>query len=230
MNATETLPPAVIAFLDVIEMEADDCKEVVINNDDEMNTISIALRSIKTRMSELEDKRKEMTRPLDESKARIMDMFRPVGEKLKAAESLIKAGIVKYQRKIAEENAELQRIADEKAKKEAEARKQVEVQKAEEAVLDNKPELAVAYLNKAEEITPVKTDIAAARRPSGIGMRKEWKHRVVDDKKIPREFLVIDESKLARYAKAMKQDANVEGVEFYEEEIVSARTYNGRAR
>lgn len=52
---------------------------------------------------------------------------------------------------------------------------------------------------------------------SGLSDRRVWKFRVVDPAKVPREFLMVDEVKLGRYVRAMRESAKVEGVEVYDE-------------
>lgn len=58
---------------------------------------------------------------------------------------------------------------------------------------------------------------------AGLSTRKVWKFRVVDETKIPREFLMVDESKLRKFAGAMQEQAKVEGVEFYAEDSAVVR-------
>jgi hypothetical protein len=57
----------------------------------------------------------------------------------------------------------------------------------------------------------------------GISTREDWDFEILDVNVIPREFLTIDESKLRRYAKAMKVDAIVPGVRFFSKTIVQQR-------
>ena len=72
-------------------------------------------------------------------------------------------------------------------------------------------------------VAPVITVASQAPKANGIATRKVWKARVVNAALVPREFLVIDEKKLDGYAKAMKGTTKVDGVEFYEENVMSAR-------
>ena len=221
----ETLPATIQSFLDIVELEAEGYAEVTINNDAEMQSVGNLLRMIKTRAGEMNDKRMEITRPMDESKARIMGLFKPIEEKLKNAETIIKRGILSYQQKIADENRRLQLEADKAAKEAEERRKAAIVRDAEQAMEQGKPELAVAYIEKAEAVYIAPVNVAKERRPEGISMSKIWKYEIVDAAKIPREFLMIDEKKLQKYAANMKDTAKVEGVRFFEDSIISARKY-----
>jgi hypothetical protein len=57
----------------------------------------------------------------------------------------------------------------------------------------------------------------------GISLRYDWDCEVVEAKLVPRDFLMVDESKLRKYAKAMKDDANVSGVRFFKKPVTSQR-------
>ena len=48
------------------------------------------LKAIKRRYAEIDAKRKELTRPLDQAKAKILAFFKPAENALKEAETLIK--------------------------------------------------------------------------------------------------------------------------------------------
>ncbi|HET6329207.1 MAG TPA: hypothetical protein VFF76_00330 [Holophagaceae bacterium] len=64
----------------------------------------------------------------------------------------------------------------------------------------------------------------ALPKVSGLSSRKVWKARVINANLVPRDFLMVDEKKLADFAKAMGETAKVDGVEFYSEEILSSRS------
>jgi len=215
----ETLPAAIQSFLEIVELEADGYAEVTINNDDEMKSVANLLRMIKTRASELNSKRLEITRPIDESKARVMGLFRPIEEKLKNAEAIIKRGMLTYEAKIAEENKKLQEEANRLAKEAEERRKAAIVRDAEQAIEQGKPELAVAYIEKAEAVVVAPINVAKERRAEGIATMKVWRFEILDISKIPSEFLIVDEKKLQKYATAMRETAKVEGVRFFEESV-----------
>jgi hypothetical protein len=52
-----------------------------------------------------------------------------------------------------------------------------------------------------------------------------WRWRYLNDDKeralqlIPRDFLCVDESKLTKYAGAMRESAKVPGIQFYSEDL-----------
>ncbi len=75
------------------------------------------LKKIKQKASELEEQRKSMTRPLDESKKRIMDFFRKPLNLLAQMEATIKSSMLKFQREEEIRRQEEQKKLDKLAKK-----------------------------------------------------------------------------------------------------------------
>ena len=68
-----------------------------------------------------------------------------------------------------------------------------------EAVL--RPRLA-AWLHSSDCVTPV----------AGMSVRKSWTYEIVDAGLVPREYLMVDEKKLAAVVKAMGEATNIPGV------------------
>lgn len=58
----------------------------------------------------------------------------------------------------------------------------------------------------------------------GISVRIDRKFRITDETEIPREYTVVDEKKIAAVVKALGEQVNIPGIQFYEERIVSVRT------
>lgn len=166
------------------------------------------LRDIVTRRSQAEELRLSMTRPLDTSKQRIIDLFRPHMDRLAQAAQLLRTGMTTYQREEAEKAAKAQREAD--AQAEADREEQERVRKAAEADRIKAEDAAEAARfagdTEGAEAANVKAmqasataDEAAAQidladiapptsvsviRPkaNGISSRKNWKAEVTDFK------------------------------------------------
>lgn len=72
------------------------------------------------------------------------------------------------------------------------------------------------------------TDVQETVIPQGTNVRHVWKARVVDDKKVPlmyKKMFIrkVDESKLNQIAENTKGEVEIEGVEFYQDSIVTVR-------
>jgi len=116
---------------------------------------------------------------------------------------------------------------EQKARKEA-AIIAAEARKAqEEAALRQAAELEKAGDKEGAEMVldegidptfnPPPPPIERAPKTEGVKVRTIWKHRIIDASKVPDDFKIIDEKRLAQYARAMKSQAKVSGVQFYEE-------------
>lgn len=65
--------------------------------------------------------------------------------------------------------------------------------------------------------------IPKEQAPPGISYRENWKFRVVDDSKIPREYMTVDEKKIGGVVRALKGETRIAGVEVYSEQVVAGR-------
>lgn len=50
---------------------------------------------------------------------------------------------------------------------------------------------------------------------SGLSYREDWKFEVTDHKLIPREYLMIDDSKIGKIVRALKQTTNIPGIRVF---------------
>jgi hypothetical protein len=205
----------------------------IVANEDQYSEAGIDLQGIKLRAKELDALRKTMTKPLDDSKKRIMALFAVPLEALEKAESSIKTAMLGWQRKQeairqAEENRlrELQRKEEDRIRAEQE-----KIQKqAEAAMAEGKTEKAFDLAEKADALTDRAAIIANAvpvveskvQKVSGISTRKIWKYRIIDPLKVPREYLIVDEVKLGKTARASAGTIKIDGVEFYAEDSIAA--------
>jgi hypothetical protein len=124
------------------------------------------------------------------------------------------------------------RIAREQAEKEAEERRLQEALAAEAA---GNTEEAQAILDKPLEVAPIE-EIAAAIVPTmvlpkvnGAGaMVKVWKFEIVEEAKVPREFLIVDTARVGKIVAAMKDRTKIPGVRVWSE--LEARRVGQRFR
>ena len=177
------------------------------------------LKKIKAKTKELDDLRKSLTKPLDESKKRIMEFFQKPLEFLSKVETAIKSAMITWQNeqeKIRQaEMARLQAIqqkeADRLAKLATAAEKRGDENKAEEF----KGRAAVV-----QSITPIVE--SKVEQIKGMAKTLIWKFRIIDVNKIPREYMIPNEISLGQVARATKGAVKIEGIEFYSEEVIRA--------
>lgn len=165
------------------------------------------LRNIATRKAQLNDTRLSLTRPLDESKKRIMDLFRAPLEKLDEADRVLRGAALDYKRAEDEKARQAQLEAERKAREERERieAKRREAEEAERkaraeadaAMAAGNTEAMTASIMAAEEAAsareeaeeaadlaevapPAHMTVAAAPKAAGVAGRVNWKAEVVD--------------------------------------------------
>ncbi len=91
-----------------------------IETDEQQEEVAVILRDVKDRYRVLEEKRKEITVPLNAALRAVNNLFRPPREKFEALEHLLKGKITEYLARKAQENvAALQAAAVAKTSEEA---------------------------------------------------------------------------------------------------------------
>lgn len=211
------------------------------------------LKRIKTRFKEVDDLRKSLTKPLDESKKRIMELFQKPLDLLAEAERSIKFAMLGWQteqerirreeelklqeaarkeeerqRKVKEEQERAWREKEEAARKEAD--RLAAKGKAEEAARAraeaNRAALkANQRAQEAQEVfVPVPVVNSTVEKIAGINNRTIWKFRIVDANKIPRQYMIPNEKMLGEIARTLKGSLAIDGVDFYPENIMSSKS------
>jgi DNA repair exonuclease SbcCD ATPase subunit len=181
------------------------------------------LKTIKGKLSDLEALRKSLTRPLDETKRRIMDFFRIPQERLEKAEGTIKRAMLQFQ----QEQEAIRR--KEEARLQELARKEEERKKA---ALDARAEKAAAKgnLEKAEELRQQKEEVfvpapvvnSSVAKVAGVATKQVWKFEISDANIIPKEYMIPDMVKIGAVVRATKGTLAIPGVEIYAEETIAA--------
>jgi len=243
--------PAVVEVQGEVEQAKEAAEKFRVVNAEQYRAAGEELVRIKGAQKRLEETRKGLTKPLDESKKRIMDLFRPMSDALAEAEAAIRRGVLAYTQEQERLRREEQRKADEIARKErerlerlaAEERARAEAREAAlraqaekanaaqrakiEARLKAEAEKAEAKQAMFEERADAVQAPVIQRTPpkvEGVSTRKVWKFRVVEEEKVPRQYLVVDEAAIRRAVQARKGDTRIPGVEVWEEESVVARS------
>jgi len=116
--------------------------------------------------------------------------------------------------------AEKTRLADEALKKAAAAEAKGEGEKVD-AILDR----AAAKIDKVDAAIPAPAPPPPPKPVTapGISSREVWLFQVVDPDLVPREFMVVDESKIRRVVQAMKSGSKIPGVRVWSEKQIAAR-------
>jgi hypothetical protein len=112
---------------------------------------------------------------------------------------------------------EEKRLQEEARKREEEAR----LQAAIEAESHGQKEEAEQIIEQPAYVPPVVLP-KSTPKVSGISYRDNWTFRITDPNKIPREYMVPNETAIRKVVSALKDKANIPGIEAYNERIVAA--------
>src|SRR3990167_2246307 len=146
----------------------------------------------------LKDKKESITKPLNESLRNARELFAPIEKRFQLAESTIKGKLLNYKRK-----------TDEEARKKEEG-----IAKKIETGQIKKIETAEKKIEAIERV-----ENTTHGQIGKIQIKKIKKVRIVDESKLPREYLVPDMVKIRKDA---LNGQLVLGVEVYEEEQVAS--------
>lgn len=181
------------------------------------------LRKVKAKSQELDSRRKLITRPLDQAKKAVMDLFRDPIDLLAKAESNLKRSMLAYTQEQERKRQEAERKAQEAARKEEEAKRRKLEARADKAEAKGDTEKAESLREQAEEVhVPRPIVVPQVNRVAGISERKVWKYRIIDVNKIPREYMIPNEKAIGALARQTNGSIVIPGVEFYTEQTIAA--------
>lgn len=165
-------------------------------------------RKIKQAQKQVDDTRKGMTRPLDESKKKIMDLFRPVEDRIAELERSVKGSMLVYQTEV---DRKIRIEREEQAKKDAEelAQRMKDAEFFGETSVDIEP--------SKPETMPVNVAPVA----SGVSTKMVWTFEIIDESTLPREMLSVDTKKIKAAVDFGMRD--VPGLRIYQQPIISVR-------
>lgn len=186
-----------------------------------------ALKAIKRKVKDLNDQRLQMTRPLDESKKKIMALFKTPIEALTECERRLKNGIANYQHKVEQERRQLEAQARERARKEQERLRK----RAEAAAEKGQAEKAEVLEDQAEQVAA--PTLAKREAPSGVSTRVVWEAEVTDKMALikavaaghaPHTLLEPNMTVLNQQARALKDAMTYPGVKAKSKKSVAVRS------
>jgi len=200
-----------------------EAKECIVKNQEQYILAGTNLKEIKGKIKKLEQERRAMTRPLDESKKKIINLFKEPISKLEQAEKIIKQAILKY----IQEQEEARKKLEEKLRKETELKEKKKKEqllkralKAKEKGLEDKAEELKEEAEMVQFISP--TVMSQIPNQQGITTKKVWKYIIEDINIIPKIYFKLDEVKIKKTINALGAEANIPGIKIYQEAIVSA--------
>ncbi|OGN89797.1 MAG: hypothetical protein A2158_01645 [Chloroflexi bacterium RBG_13_46_14] len=157
---------------------------------------------------ELEEKRKEIVRPINNKVKSINEYFQTITKPIGQADEILRKKVLAY-------NAEVKKQIQEAEKKEEE-----KMQQAREEAAANHGEITVDLTPEPAPAPPPKTIHGSIGTVSQSGT---WKYEVEDFAKLPDEYKTVNTSALNSFIKSTKGSRQIPGVRIYFEENLRVR-------
>ena len=197
---------------------------IVIFNQDQYEGANGVLRAVKDKFKDLDSKRKTITKPLDEAKKAVMDLFRSPLEILAKAESIIKGAMITYSEEQERLRIAEQRRLEAKARAEEERKRKELAARAEKWAAKGKEEKAEELLEQVEDVhveAPVIAPII--EKAKNVSISEHWYADKIDVSLLPIEYLLANVTAINKTGQATKGMAKIPGVKFVCKKILSSR-------
>lgn len=218
---------------DLLEQQAN---RMIVSTQDDVAAATNLLAIIATSNKTIEEQRTFMVKPLNDHVKNINNRFKLYSAPLERATTTLKRKIIHYNKEIErlrqEEIARQRKAeAEERAKQEAEARRireEAEAAAAAEALATGKP-YEEPKVEPPQFVSPprpapaptyqvqktVRADLGTAT------VKKKWTYEIEDENLIPREYLMVNEKKIAAIVRAGVRQ--IAGVRIYLEDDLQIR-------
>lgn len=160
--------------------------DLVIETQDDLEFAAEILADVKGNVRQLKDMQDRVVLPINTALKELRSWFKPALRALEKCESGLKS-------KIAKAHAEVH------------ARQQEALQVAATASMQGDTEAASAAMEQASE-----TDFEPVK---GLSMRHTWDYDIIDFDKVPREYMLVDDSKVKAVIRAHKGDITIPGIQ-----------------
>lgn len=204
----------VVSAVDAVEGYA---KALVVATPEQYQDAADHLKQLKAAQKKLDETRTSITAPMNAALKAVQNLFRTPGDRLAQAERMIKGKLAAY----SDEQDRLRR--EEQAKADAAARRERERLDALAARAAESGRTAAAERH-AERAAAVVAPVIQREAPTvaAVVTREVWQFQVENPALVPREYLMVDESKIRAYVRAMKADAKIAGVRIFKEKQIAA--------
>lgn len=207
-------------------------KNAVVMTFPDLSEATDLCKLIKTRINEAEEARKKITVPLNAALDEVNARFKTISEPLKEAEQLLKNKMVAFseaeEKRAKEEAARKEKERQEQERKDreaAEARRKQEEEQAADPTLDRAaPSFPPSVEAVKQEVAPIKPEIRKTtygQTGASFTAKKVWDYELTDLSLVPREFLILDTSKVGAVVKAGIRE--IAGIRIYQKSTASVR-------
>ena len=188
-----------------------------IETDEQMADADARLMDIKAMLKQVEEVRMSITRPIEANKKEVIDFFRS------NFENTLKPVVDELSRAIRIYQQEQERKRKEEAAREAEkARKRQEQLDARAEAAEEKGQHERASNLRTNADSTVAVAAKEAPKAKGVQRRENWQFEILDEQKLPPEYLQPDLKSIGGVVKAMKGKTNIPGIRVYDANSLEA--------
>ena len=160
--------------------------EIQIVDDETLGRANDLLQYAKNMKKNIDSKEKELTKPLNDTKQKIIDGFRPYKMEMDSVIDLLaNKKIIPYQMALQKQIEDFKREEAERLRKEH-----------EKASSEGQLVQAITIENKLAEIDEIKSDNKIESKFSNSSISMVWDFEIFDSKLVPAEYLMPDEKKI----------------------------------
>jgi len=196
---------------------ADKCEQVQVTDDvtlEEGRQLAVIGRKLEKL---IEDRRKELTKPYDDEKKKIMDFVKQLVAGVNNAVEGLRGRILVYEREMERQRQEkLRQLQAEIKAKEEEAQRKLREAAKNQSVDES---IEAARLNE-ELMLDAQREVDFAKAKSS-NIRMVWTFEVTNLNEIPREFLVLNETAVRNAIKAGTRE--IPGINIFQTEQLNLR-------
>ncbi|MGN0773544.1 MAG: hypothetical protein ACI4MP_07110 [Candidatus Ventricola sp.] len=202
-----------------------EANSIIIKNQRDYDRAAEFLKEIKRRAKQMKEFWRPAKEAAKEAHAQICQREKAMLSPLEEAEKVVKKGMVGYQLAVAA--AQIQ--AEQEAKRRQQEERDRLLAEAAEAEKSGDMQGAMVGMAMAEMVEDMKAPSTVSfEQAKGTSTRRRWRARVIDERAVPAysgciQLRKIDQSALDKLAAASEGTAQVPGVEFYQDTIISAR-------
>jgi len=183
----------------------------------EADAAATHLQAVKSYFKRIEDLRKELVKPLNDTVKKINELFKPATDLATKTEKVWKDKLVEFHTQ-QESKRRIQEARDREAADKERAKLEARAERLEDK---GKGDQAEALRQEAEAIpTPVAPPVEKSK---GLSMREDWQYEVLNQNAIPFEYWVVDHQALAKVVRAMKGTKGIPGIRQFPKQIPVSR-------
>ena len=193
--------------------------EIIVANDEQyQSACDFLTMTIKPMRKKIDETFDPIIKKAHQAHKEAVAQKKSVEAPLMQAEKIVKPKIADYLNEKERQRVEKERKLQEEARKRAEAEA---LERAAMLEKEGAKEEAEAIISEPIEAPTVIVQ-SSAPKAEGISVKKLWKFEIVDESKIPREYLMVNEKAIGAVVRSLKDKAHIAGVKIYSVDSVAA--------